>query len=452
MTRTIRFAVPLLAFAVFSGAADATPQGLDQLLKQVQQSSQEATRVDQQREQRFLADKTQQAQMLQKADADLAAAQARINRARARFDAAQAQIKTLKDQLTARVGDTGQMYATVRQVAGEFRASAAESLVTAQYPQRLQLLDTLAKGDELPSSQQLEQFWYVLLQEMTEGGRVARFPAQIVDEAGNTQSADVIRIGVFTAFADGRYLTLQSNGKLAELPEQPGGGAQRLARKFAGSSEAVAPIVIDPSRGSLLKLEAARPTLLERIRMGGTVGYIIIFIGVVGAILAIYQLVFLLLVGGRVRNQLKNTRVPLDDNPLGRVLSCLKDESSADPEVIELHVSEAVLREVPKIERFQGLIKLIVAAGPLLGLLGTVSGMILTFQVITEVGAGDPKVMAGGISQAMISTVLGLGIAIPLLFANTLLMSRARALVQILDEQSAGMLAQRLEAARAARA
>ncbi|MGH8506535.1 MAG: MotA/TolQ/ExbB proton channel family protein [Stenotrophobium sp.] len=442
----------LLVLSLIPDVSAASPQGLDQLLQQVQQANQQGARIDQQREQRFLNDKAQQAQMLKKADADLAAAQARIARARARFDAAQGDIKTLKDKLQARVGDTGQMYSTVRQVAGEFRASAADSLVTAQFPKRLELLDTLAKGDEIPSSQQLEQFWYVLLQEMTEGGKVARFPAQIVDEEGLTQNADVIRIGVFTAFADGRYLTLQSNGQLAELAEQPGHGAQRLARKFADSSDEIAPIVIDPSRGSLLKLEAARPSLMDRIHMGGFVGYVIIFIGVVGALLALYQLVFLVMVGLRVKQQLKNTRVPLDDNPLGRVLSCLKDEHSVDPEVIELHVSEAVLRETPKLDRFQGLIKLIVAAGPLLGLLGTVSGMILTFQVITEVGAGDPKVMAGGISQAMISTVLGLGIAIPLLFVNTLLMSRSRALTQILDEQSAGMLAQRLEVARAASA
>ncbi|MGH8540664.1 MAG: MotA/TolQ/ExbB proton channel family protein [Stenotrophobium sp.] len=441
-----------IGLCFFAGTAQASPQGLDQLLQQVQQAGQAAARVDQQREQRFLSDKNAQAQLLQKADADLAVAQARIARARAKFDAAQTDITALKAKLTARVGDTGAMYSTVRQSAGDFRAAAASSLVTAQFPQRLQLLNMLAKGDEIPSSAQLEQYWYLLLQEMTEGGKVARFHAPILDENGAAQNAEVIRIGVFTAFADGRYLSMQTDGKLVELPEQPGGGAQRLARKFASTTDAVEPIVVDPSRGSLLTLEAARPTLGERIQMGGFVGYIIIFIGIVGALLAIYQFTFLMLTGGRVRHQLKNTRVPLPDNPLGRVLACLTDERSADPEVIELHVSEAVLRETPKIERFQGLIKLIVAAGPLLGLLGTVSGMIITFQVITEVGAGDPKVMAGGISQAMISTVLGLGIAIPLLFVNTLLMSRSRALVQILDEQAAGMLAQRLEAARAPRA
>lgn len=438
------------AALIVTSAAQAAPKGLDELLKQVQQGGQASAQVNAEREQRFLRDKNEQAALLAKAEADLAAANARIARVKSRYDASQAEIKALKDKLQSRVGDTGAMYAAVRQSAGDFRAVAGTSLVTAQYPKRIELLETLMKGTELPSVAQLEQFWFLLQQEMTEGGKVARFSSEIVNEEGVREKAEVIRIGVFDAFSDGQYLAMQADGSLSALPRQPGHGATGLAKSFAKSSDPIEPIIVDPSHGSLLALESARPTLGERVEMGGFVGYIIIFIGLVGAALAAYQLVFLVKTGAAMRRQLANLAQPSSDNPLGRVLSCLTDEKSADPEVVELHVSEAVLREVPKIERFQGLIKLIVAAGPLLGLLGTVSGMIITFQVITEVGAGDPKVMAGGISQAMIATVLGLGIAIPLLFVNTLLSSRSRALVQILDEQSAGMLAQRLEAARAA--
>ncbi len=440
----------LIAALGFSAAAQAAPQGLDELLKQVQQGSQASAQINADREARFLRDKNEQAAMLQKAEADLAAANARIARVKGRYDASQAEIKALKDKLQTRVGDTGQMYASVRQAAGDFRAAAGNSLVTAQYPDRITLLETLMKGTELPSVSQLEKFWFLLQQEMTEGGKVARFSTEIVDEDGARTKADVIRVGVFDAFAEGQYLSMQADGALSVLPRQPGHGATGLAKSFAKSSDEIAPIIVDPSHGSLLALESVRPTVGERVEMGGLVGYVIIFIGLVGAALAAYQLTFLIKVGALMRRQLANLSHPTQDNPLGRVLSCLTDETSADPEVVELHVSEAVLKETPKLERFQGLIRLIVAAGPLLGLLGTVIGMIVTFQVITEVGAGDPKVMAGGISQAMIATVLGLGIAIPLLFVNTLLMSRSRALVQILDEQSAGMLAQRLEAARAA--
>jgi biopolymer transport protein ExbB len=123
-------------------------------------------------------------------------------------------------------------------------------------------------------------------------------------------------------------------------------------------------------------------------------------------------------------------------------------ELEDDAEIVELRVSEAVLREIPKLERFQAVLRLSVAAGPLLGLIGTVIGMIVTFQSITESGSSDPRLMATGIGQAMIATVLGLGIAIPLLFANAGLVSLSSGIVQILEEQSTGLLASLLERRR----
>jgi biopolymer transport protein ExbB len=125
-----------------------------------------------------------------------------------------------------------------------------------------------------------------------------------------------------------------------------------------------------------------------------------------------------------------------------------KDTLEQDSDVAELRITEAVLREVPRLERAQAFLRLCVAAGPLLGLIGTVVGMILTFQSITESGSSDPKLMADGIGQAMIATVLGLGIAIPLLFANALLTTLSQSVVQILDEQGAGMLAESIEKQR----
>ena len=194
-----------------------------------------------------------------------------------------------------------------------------------------------------------------------------------------------------------------------------------------------------------------RPTVGERIERGEEIGYVIIVVGVLGVLAFVYQLLSLLFVRLGVSKQLKNLDNPTKNNPLGRVLLAFKGDpsrSDEDAEVAELRITEAVLREVPKLERFQAFLRLAVAAGPLLGLIGTVVGMIVTFQSITESGSSDPKLMAGGIGRAMIATVLGLGIAIPLLFANALLNSLSRGIVQILDEQSAGMLAESIEKKR----
>lgn len=442
--------VVLLAFGAMP--AHAQQKGMDELLKQIQQGSQQAAQLNAEREQRFLRNKNEQAALLAKAESDFAAANARANQAKARFSAGQGEIAELKKRLTERVGDTGQMYAAIAQSAGEFRGQVAGSLVTAQFPDRIAFLDRIAQAGEIPSVQQLEQLWFVYAQEAAESGRVARFPAEVVDALGEKEKADVVRVGLFTALTADGYLSLRpESGRLALLARQPEGHGG-LAREFSEASEGVHPILVDPSRGDLLRLIAERPTVVERVHQGGLVGYVIIAIGVLGALLAAWQFVYLLLVGFRVRRQLGNVAQPREDNPLGRVLASLKHDTTQDPEILETRLSEAVLRETPKLERFQSLLRMIVAAGPLLGLLGTVIGMIITFQVITEVGAGDPKLMAGGISQAMIATVLGLMIAIPLLFVNSFLMARSRTLTQILDEQAAGLLAQRLEAAGTPRA
>ncbi|HUP90620.1 MAG TPA: MotA/TolQ/ExbB proton channel family protein [Solimonas sp.] len=428
--------------------AVAQTAGLDKLLKEIRESGAASSKLNQEREARFLRNKAEQAAELAKAEAAFAAAKARADAVKARFDGNQKGIADLKVQLQTRAGDYTQVVAAVRQVAGDFRTGAAESLVTAQFPERLEFLGKIAQGTELPSVADLENLWFTLSQEMTENGKVARFDASIVNDAGVPAQGEVIRVGAFSAFAGDQYLVMTAgNPVLTALPHQPESKYRRMAEDFAGA-QGLAPVLVDPSRGNLLVLSGERPGPMERVEQGGIASYAILVIGLLGAVVAVYQLVYLLVVGMRVRRQLRSIGAPSTDNPLGRVLSVLRDERSNDPELLELHLSEAVLRETPKLERFQSMLRMIVAAGPLLGLLGTVGGMIVTFQVITEVGAGDPKLMAGGISQAMISTLLGLGIAIPLLFVNSVLSSRSRVLVQILDEQSAGLLAQRLEASR----
>lgn len=447
----------LLAFAAGFGnaaLAQAPPaaSGLDALLKQVQESAQETSRINQEREARFNRNKAEQAGLLQQAEAERAAAESRVAGVKARFDANQKEIAELKAQLAAKSGDYTQVYAGARQFAADLRPVLAESTISAQYPKRLAVLDGISKSGAQPSINQLESLWVGLQQELTEQGKSARFKADVVDPLGEKKPQEVTRVGVFAAFADGDYLAVpEGGGTLRALARQPARGQRALARDFAEAT-ASAPgaredILIDPSRGALLALQVDRPTVMERIHSGGWAAYIIIAVGIAGFALAVYQFVYLLKVDRKVKAQLADAVHPRPDNPLGRVLGVFQGDTGVhDPDVLELRLSEAVLKETPKIERAQQLIRLVIAAGPLLGLLGTVAGMIETFQVITENGAGDPKLMAGGISQAMICTVLGLGIAIPLLFINAWLTTRSRALVQILDEQSAGLLAERLEA------
>jgi biopolymer transport protein ExbB len=263
----------------------------------------------------------------------------------------------------------------------------------------------------------------------------------------------VVRIGGFLAVADGRYLNyLPSVGRLGVLPRQPDSGLTKLAAGVQQAHDGYVEAAVDPSRGVLLSMIVQRPNVAERIEKGEAVGYVIIAVGAIGILLSIYQGFFLIRTRLAVRRQMAQLDEPRADNPLGRVLQSAKTDPGTieeDAEVVELRISEAVLREVPRLERFQAFLRLAVAAGPLLGLVGTVIGMIITFQSITESGSSDPRLMANGIGQAMIATVLGLGIAVPLLFINAGLASMSRQVVQVLDEQSTGILAESLERRRA---
>jgi biopolymer transport protein ExbB len=249
--------------------------------------------------------------------------------------------------------------------------------------------------------------------------------------------------------SDGNYLNyLPAQKRLAVLPRQLSGELAGAAREVENARSGYVRSAVDPSRGVLLALYVERPNVMERIERGELVGYIIIAVGLAGAFAAIFQFIHLVRARLSIKRQLAHLAQPSEDNPLGRVLLAFKGDASRieeDAEVAELRISEAVLREVPRLERFQSFLRLAVAAGPLLGLVGTVIGMIITFQSITESGSSDPKLMAAGIGQAMIATVLGLGIAIPLLFANAGLASLSRQIITILEEQSTGLLAESIE-------
>ena len=414
---------------------------LDNLLNEVRQFQREDARENKQREQAFGKELTEQQQQLDNTRARLAKAQQRQEELKLQFDNNEAMLQELTEKLRQRSGQLGEVFGVVKQNARELQGQLQDSLVSAQLPARGEAL-AFADSKRIPTLEELETFWFVLQQEMTESGRVAAFETDIIGADGTHQTANVVRIGTFTAVTDqGRYLNyLPGSEQLVELPRQPSLTDQQAAAAFvAGNAEGM---MFDPTRGSLLALLDQMPSLEERIHQGGSVGYIILALGAIGLLVALWRLLRLLLIDAGVRRQLKKPDQLSDRNPLGRVL--LAAENKALPlEELELHLDEAIMREAPRLERGQNLIKLLAAVAPLLGLLGTVTGMIGTFQSITLFGTSDPKLMAGGISQALITTVFGLIVAIPLLFSHSLLSSRSRALLMILQQKSLGVLADR---------
>ncbi|MGB1557065.1 MAG: MotA/TolQ/ExbB proton channel family protein, partial [Oceanococcaceae bacterium] len=402
------------------------------------------------REQRFRARRDQQAGLLKDAKAELATQERRSEELLKQFEVNDKQLAELEESLTLKVGQLGEMFGVVRQVAGDLRGIAQGSYVSSQPGvERDAFLEELGRSKELPSIEKLEGLWFELQREMTETGRVVKYTTAVIGPDGTEAQREVVRVGAFTAVADGQFLVWQPDTQqLAELERQPPGrfGSMASDLESAAPGEATG-IALDPTRGALLSVLVRAPSLGERVQQGGLVGYVILAIGALGLLMALERLVSLGSVGKKMAAQ-RNAPAS-DDNPLGRVLLAYEKDPNADLETIESRLDEAIIKETPDLEKRLSALKIFAAVAPLLGLLGTVTGMIQTFQAITLFGTGDPKLMAGGISQALITTVLGLVVSIPLVMLHQWLAGRSKAMVQILEEESAGLVAERTGAAKA---
>lgn len=439
----MQLAVPMNA----SAAAAAIT--LDQLLQQVKNTRATEQEQNAQRLKEFTANRAQQASVLAEAEKAQAAAEARSKALSSEFDNNEKEINDVSALLKQREGNLGELFGVTRQVAGDTANVMEQSIISAQYPDREEFLRGLASAKTLPSISELERLWFEMQREMTATGDVQKYEHPVVQADGQTATAQVVRIGPFTIMSNGKYLSyLPSLKSLAVLSRQPPSQFLKAAENLQEATSGYVRAVVDPGRGVLIALYGERPDVAERIEQGQEVGYVIIAVGLIGAACWLFQFIYLVRTRMQVAAQMRDLEHPKEDNPLGRVILAFRGDASRieeDYEIAELRISEAIVNEIPKIERFQAFLRLAVAAGPLLGLIGTVIGMILTFQSITESGSSDPKLMAHGISQAMIATVLGLGIAIPLLFGNAMLSSLSRQLESVLDGQSSGLLAEMIE-------
>lgn len=434
---------------------------LDVLLEQVRNVRADEIRAFEERSASYsAATPVQQQKMLQEAQAKREALAKTSSALSDQFSSNELKINGVRNQLQEKAVALGlnEIFGLSRQVAGDTATQLRQSLISTQFPpvagelDRDDFLRSYAEARTTPTAAELERVWFEVQREMTASGQVAKYQAKVVQPGGEAVETEVIRIGPFTAIAGGKFLSYRPSLKtLNVFPRQPPKEFLDYAERLESANGGYVKAVVDSARGVLLSLYVDRPNWLQRIELGEEVGYVIIAVGVTAFLAFLLQLFHLLGVRTAVRRQLKNLEKLTSDNPLGRVLLAFKGNTNRieqDSDIAELRISEAVLREVPRLERFQSFLRLSVAAGPLLGLIGTVVGMIMTFQSITESGSSDPKLMATGIGQAMIATVLGLGIAIPLLFANALLNTLSKSVSQVLDEQALGMLAESIERQR----
>ena len=420
---------------------------LDQLLQKIKQQQSNEKNLYKQREQRFLKARDQQKKLLEEARDEFLAAQKKNNPLQKVSDDNEEKLKWMREELGRHVQDLGDIHSIYNEFSGDFIARMTDSLVQTQLNKREPQLSKLSQTETLPDIESMRALWLLLQEEMTEAGKIQQYQANVVQANGQMQSQTVNRIATFSAISNGKMLRyLPQTRELVTVARQPAEYQRYIANFGKANDDGMSWVVIDPTRGSLLGLLGQSPSLKERIMQGKEVGYVIIALAIAGLLIACYRIIYLSLVQVKIRKQLKAPDNPLNTNPLGRVLLVARANEKSDTEALQAKLDEAILKELPALEQGQSQIKLLAAIAPLLGLLGTVIGMIATFQSISLFGSGDPKLMASGISQALVTTVLGLVAAIPLLFCHNIISSFSRGLVQILDEQSVGLIARMLEA------
>ena len=443
-------AVTLSASVTFNAVADTAK--LDQLLEQVKKQRVIEGRVNQERERAFLAERADKQALLNTAKKAYAEEEARGKRLQKQYADNDIAIAQKQTELESALGTMGEVFGVIRGAANKAIGDISTSLISAQYPGRDVPLRTIADAKELPTLQEMEELWLAMLTEMTESGKIAKFDAEVVKLDGGTETLRVTRFGNFHITTENEYLLRNdTTDQLQPLGRDPQAKIHdSVAAYHNASAGEMVGLFLDPTKGnSLLRLNQQRSTLMEYYHQGGTVGYLITVLLAIGLLIALERFLVLSVVGGKIRAQLKNLANPSTDNPLGRILTVYHQNMSADVENLELKLDEAILRETPKVDRGIGLIKLFAAVAPLMGLLGTVIGMILTFQTITLYGTGDPKLMAGDISLALVTTALGLIAALPLIFVHSLVASKAKTVLHVLDEQSAGIVAAHAEKEKA---
>ena len=438
-----------VALAATFVIAPVQAQTVDQLLSQVKNGTLQKSKSAIDLEKSFKSAGAGKAAIVNRLRAERATLEARSDALEAQYAVNDEKLAKLRTDRQASLGDLKDLFGAIQQIVGEAEATFETSIISAEYPGRGSNFAEITKkvsnqANELVTAGEIESIWRDVFNEMAQQGKITKFTTQVATAGGSKESQSVVRVGTFNLIGDGKFLTFGKGG-VAELPRQPDGRFLSQAGALYNASGAGADFALDPTQGTLLGAAVEAPSLMDRVNQGGPVGYIILGVGAIAGLIAILKIIVLFGVSASVNKQAKNPSSPSSKNPLGRVLKSVDGDKSKDTEAMELRLAEAIMKETPKLTSWLMFLKIVSVVAPLAGLLGTVLGMIETFQSITLFGAGDPKLMAGGISQALVTTVCGLVVAIPIVLLHTAAASKAKRVEEILEEQSAGMVARQIE-------
>lgn len=417
---------------------------LDELHKKVLEDQKKQEQEVKAREEKFLKERDQQVSKMNDIKEKFAHENARFEKIKVEYEANEKVLTDLETKLKISMGNLNELFGVARQVAGDTAATLETSVTSAQFPNRVGPLRALADGKEVPSIKDLESLWMSLLNEIVYSGQISKFNTKVIFKDGESKEVPVVRTGSFNLASEVGYLLFVAHTQqVTELAKQPPGEILGPLEDSLDVTDGYTMFPIDPSRGMFLSLQINNPTFKERMDQGGPVGYTIVLLAIIGVIITIERFFYLKKLEKAINNQKASTTID-PTNPLGKILKIYNDNKDIDYESLELRIDEVLAKTIPEIIRGIKTLKLFTAMAPLLGLLGTVTGMIGVFQTITLFGTGDPKLLAGGISEALVTTAEGLITAIPLLLLHSFIYSKSGDIIEILKEESIGLIAKRI--------
>ena len=371
---------------------------------------------------------------------------AELSAGNAELDQALSQGQTELDELSG----------AVRVAAGNLNALLKASSYTVGRPERLERLKPILDTGRFPGIDEMKTVADLFLEEMALNGGIDLRVTPFVSDTGETVESQVLSLGGFTsayrlAGVPGFLSYSQDANRLYALAASPSRTIRKtLDRYMDGKTDSV---FIDISRGGALKQLTHKQSLADQIEKGGMLVWPILALGVFAVIIGIERVLFLGKVHsntdkvmGRV-NELAalgawegcHNMVGKRKIPVYNVLRAGLNARKENRETLESILQESILKEMPKLERFLPMLNIMGAVAPLLGLLGTVTGMISTFHVITLYGTGDPRMMSGGISTALVTTMLGLAVAIPIMLLYTFLCRRVEHVIGDMEEKAVAL-------------
>lgn len=282
------------------------------------------------------------------------------------------------------------------------------------------------------------------------------FPAEVLGQTGKLEKGKVALLGPVAVFASESSPLVgvvqqelnKADPTVFALPVQTAESARQLAVSGRGS------VALDPTLGTALKLLALDKSLYDKLAEGGLIMIPLLMLGAAALVVALVKWIQFSRIRLTSESDLQTVLGHLENGdqkkalshaqsipgPAGELLATAVQHMDERKEYIEEIVYEKMLGARAKLERGLAFLALSATTGPLMGLLGTVMGMIATFKLISGFGSGDPKLLAAGISEALVATATGMAVAIPSLLLHALLSRKAKGIIGSMEQTAVGFI------------